>query len=92
MPMHDTRKHRIAALALMALIAASPLTPVLHAAEQPLSAQPESPLELAQRFESLTAGGPYNPMQPDPAARHPHWQAALEGDPPMALRSDHQPW
>jgi hypothetical protein len=60
---YDNRTHRIAAFALAFLIAlgASGFVP-LRAAELPFAAQPPSPLDLARHFESLTAGGPFNPV------------------------------
>lgn len=51
----------IAVLARL-LLAAAPL----HAAEQPHYVQPKTPLETAQRFEALTEGGLFNPVQVTP--------------------------
>ncbi len=91
---HDIRKHNIALIALAALLAiAGPAMPSLHAAERHFSAQPESPLELAKRLKSLTAGGPFNPMQTIPFIRHPNSQTEFDGAArPAAISFGHELW
>jgi hypothetical protein len=61
---YDSRTHRLAGFALAFLIAlAAPGFLPLRAAEPLFAAQPPSPLELAKHFESLTEGGPFNPVR-----------------------------
>jgi len=56
------------------------ITP-LNAAEQPYFIQQPTPLETAQRIESLTQGGPFDPNQVVPfASRSVSQSAALPFD------------
>ncbi len=81
---HHIGTHRIAgfALAFLLTLAAAGAMP-LRAAEPRFTAQPPSPLELAKHFESLTEGGPFNPVRAYSLGRASA-DAAARGDDTLA--------
>lgn len=67
----DSYRHRTSGMAAkLALAVACRLmtaTLALNAWEQPVEPSRENPLEVARRFESLTAGGLFNPAEAIPS-------------------------
>jgi hypothetical protein len=85
---HHIRTHRIAgfALAFLLALAAAGVMP-LRAAEPRFAAQPPSPLDLARHFESLTEGGPFNPVRAYSLDRASADAAARADETPAPLTS-----